>query len=680
VLRNDYLREIVRIPVQGGTVGAGDRYRLHRGNLAMNFLFVLNFNMYVEMPRQHGKTIAALVRYLWVYNFGTSNSEIAFLHKDHTGSKKNLRTLKEIRENLPSYLQLDNPVGADGKKIKVRNTVVAIDNPYNHNKIITFASARTKDLAQNLGRGSTQPIQYYDEFAFIPYNKTVYLAATPAYSTASMNAARNGAPYGILLTSTPGDLLTDSGSYAYKIRNDATPFRESFYDKTYEDLVNIKNCNTNSEFFMISYTYQQLGSGQEYFKRMVREMGGEWVEIRREVMLEWAETSGNCPFAPDDLEKIKMNLKRPINQLTFGQFGQYTLDIYEEIDTNYPPIIGVDVSGATYNDSSAITIIDSKTTRVIATLNCNFIPADDLADVIYNIVTKYLPNAIVNVERNGGYGAAVVQRLLKTSVKNNLYWEIKDKVMEEAFDGHGRSQKIKRKVRTYGLDSTKNVRARLIEILTERVMYHKDKFNAEILYNEMRAMEVKKNGKVEHSDKTHDDQVFSYLMALYVWYDGKDLVERFNIRKSVLKTDTNEEINELNIDDTIDETEELDLQLTVEDETGEYEQTKQFLEESSKFETSASFRQKTSIADNEFSSNYIRRNKIAREAYRNSYGVDANMDQDLMSNMYVELPQHVYINTNEFPEEMFDQETGEPIHQYLQGNLAKQWDSIGNIR
>ena len=159
-------------------------------------------------------------------------------------------------------------------------------------------------------------------------------------------------------------------------------------------------------------------------------------------------------------------------------------------------------------------------------------------------------------------------------------------------------------------------------------------------------------------------------MALYVWYDGKDLVERFNIRKSVLKTDTDEEINELNIDDTIDETEELDLQLSVEDETGEYEQTKQFLEQASKFETSTSLRQKTFFADKEFSDNYIRRNKVARNAYRNAYGVDANMDQDLLSNMYVELPQYVYTNVNEFPEEMFDQETGQPVHQYLQGNLA----------
>ena len=45
---------------------------------------------------------------------------------------------------------------------------------------------------------------------------------------------------------------------------------------------------------------------------------------------------------------------------------------------------------------------------------------------------------------------------------------------------------------------------------------HKDKFIAPILHHEMESMEVKKNGKVEHSQNSHDDQVFSYLMALVV--------------------------------------------------------------------------------------------------------------------------------------------------------------------
>jgi hypothetical protein len=106
-----------------------------------------------------------------------------------------------------------------------------------------------------------------------------------------------------------------------------------------------------------------------------------------------------------------------------------------------------------------------------------------------------------------GFGIAVVQRLCKTSVKKNLYWELKEKVVEEEFAGAFHN-KHKRLLKVYGLDSTKAVRARLIEILMERVRYHKDKFIAPILHTEMQSMEVKKTGKVEHSDNSHDDNVF----------------------------------------------------------------------------------------------------------------------------------------------------------------------------
>ena len=50
-------------------------------------------------------------------------------------------------------------------------------------------------------------------------------------------------------------------------------------------------------------------------------------------------------------------------------------------------------------------------------------------------------------------------------------------------------------------------------------------------------MEVKKNGRVEHSSNTHDDQVFSWLWALYVYYNGGDLMNNWGISKRVLRTD-----------------------------------------------------------------------------------------------------------------------------------------------
>ena len=67
--------------------------------------------------------------------------------------------------------------------------------------------------------------------------------------------------------------------------------------------------------------------------------------------------------------------------------------------------------------------------------------------------------------------------------------------------------------------------------------YHKDKFISKTLYDELRGLEIKKNGRVDHSDLTHDDQIFSYLMALYVWYEGKNLKEIFGIEKFGIKTE-----------------------------------------------------------------------------------------------------------------------------------------------
>ena len=128
---------------------------------------------------------------------------------------------------------------------------------------------------------------------------------------------------------------TDSGAYAFEIRNNATPWNERYYDLNYQEFEELKKSNTNNSFFLVSYTYQQLGSGMEYFKRMVITMNREWSAIRREVMLEWAQTATNCPFSQEDLDIIKSKLREPIRTIFFGRWKQYQFQVYEDIDTNY---------------------------------------------------------------------------------------------------------------------------------------------------------------------------------------------------------------------------------------------------------------------------------------------------------------------------------------------------------
>lgn len=657
-----FIREVVRIPDQGGAVGGGARYKLHRGNLALNFGFLLNWNMFVEFPRQHGKTISAVVWYLWVFNFGTTNSEMMFMNKKHDDSKMNLRRLKDIRDTLPSYLQMKEMMGPDGKIKKASNNVESTTNIINNNKITTKAGARNSAGANGLGRGCTMPIHWYDEYAFILYNDVIYSAATPAFKTASMNAKKNNAPYGILITTTPGDMTTNEGIEAYNTKEAATPFNEAFYDYSFDKLEEVKNSNTSSSFFYIRYTYQQLGSSEQYFKEMVIDLKKNWVAIRREVLLEWSKSSSNSPFRQQDLDEVeRLVMKEPIQQVSLCN-GLYFLNIYKPMDASmafrYPPIMGVDVSGGYQKDSSTITIIDSRTTEVVADFNCNYISTNDLAKVIYELVVKYMPNCIVNVERNGGFGASVLSVLAKSKIKKNLYFEIKDKVIEERFNGTKPVRKTVQK-KCFGFDETRDSRQLLMEILKERMEKHKAKFISPIIFDELTTLEVKRNGRIEHADNAHDDQIFSYLLALYVWYEGKNLMQNFGLDKGTLYTDDADE-EYLGLDETYrDIVNEIEME---EDE--DLQEQLNFLSS----DKSVSFKQwqdQEFLKDQEALNNLLK-NKVARRAYaRQNHVEEESLNNE---HSFTTLPNSVF----------YMMDTDE--NQDTRSNLQKEFDSIIDLR
>lgn len=657
-----FIREVVRIPDQGGAVGGGARYKLHRGNLALNFGFLLNWNMFVEFPRQHGKTISAVVWYLWVFNFGTTNSEMMFMNKKHDDSKMNLRRLKDIRDTLPSYLQMKEMMGPDGKIKKASNNVESTTNIINNNKITTKAGARNSAGANGLGRGCTMPIHWYDEYAFILYNDVIYSAATPAFKTASMNAKKNNAPYGILITTTPGDMTTNEGIEAYNTKEAATPFNEAFYDYSFEKLEEVRNSNTSSSFFYIRYTYQQLGSSEQYFKEMVIDLKKNWVAIRREVLLEWSKSSSNSPFRQQDLDEVeRLVMKEPIQQVSLCN-GLYFLNIYKPMDASmafrYPPIMGVDVSGGYQKDSSTITIIDSRTTEVVADFNCNYISTNDLAKVIYELVVKYMPNCIVNVERNGGFGASVLSVLAKSKIKKNLYFEIKDKVIEERFNGTKPVRKTVQK-KCFGFDETRDSRQLLMEILKERMEKHKAKFISPIIFDELTTLEVKRNGRIEHADNAHDDQIFSYLLALYVWYEGKNLMQNFGLDKGTLYTDDADE-EYLGLDETYrDIVNEIEME---EDE--DLQEQLNFLSS----DKSVSFKQwqdQEFLKDQEALNNLLK-NKVTRRAYaRQNHVEEESLNNE---HSFTTLPNSVF----------YMMDTDE--NQDTRSNLQKEFDSIIDLR
>lgn len=636
-----FLREICRIP-QDGKAG-GVPFMLHRGNLAMIFCLMLNINTIAIFPRQTGKTQSALAWYMYLFNFGTNNAEISFLNKKFEDSKLNLNRIKAIRDLLPSYLKMDQVFASDGTKLKGRNSVETIQHPINGNKIKTVPSARDVTSAASLMRGRTTSIIYIDEYAFIKHNKIIYLNMVPAWNTAAHNAKINHRPYGMLITTTPGMLATDEGQYCYDAINNATKFSENWYNLTYQEIMDIINTNERSTFVYIEYNYQQLGYSEEWLKELCRNMELKWDEIRREVLLEWSPSVENSPFRKEDLDIIRGLLRSPIS--SFMLFNKYNILVYERMDPRHIPIIGVDPAGGYSHDSSAITIIDSWTTKVTAEFNCNWIPTLDLAAVVLELVTKFMPNAVVNIERNGGYGATIIARLLHSPIKRNLFFTIKDRVIEERYGGTEVVRK-KQKTKVFGSDSTHGEREKLMDILRNRIDFHKDKIISKTIYDELCGLEVKKNGRIEHSSTTHDDQVFSWLWALYILYEGGDLMSTWGIARHEIKTDADldeavydfeSELTQVNIDTSVSiETQELiDEQMAVLDQAPGRKLYSQWVKEE--------------MAKDKACLNRLLQDRQAREAYAKQMHLNVgemNSDNPVLT----ELPSTVFMNSDGYSE------------------------------
>lgn len=612
-----YVREVVRVQSQGGPYV---RYRLDRGNLALNFCFTLNLNIYEEQPRQTGKTVGTNVWFSWVYNFGSRNANMIFLNKKHDDAKRNLNDLKNIIKALPSYLRFDQAFGIDGKKLKATNTVQYLQHKINFNKIEALPMARNRTSAISLLRGRTVTNCWIDESAFFQYLEESLQNGMPALTTAFRNCKQNGAPHGLCLTSTPGFLTTEEGQYMFDLKNKMTPFSELWYDFSLQKLTETLNANEKSIFVYIRTTYQQLGLSEDWLKERIKEQNQKWTDIRREYLLEWATSSENCPFTQDELRNVERYVRNPIKQIYISNF---LFNIYSEINPREKTLIGVDVAAGYSKDSSAISVTESSTTKLVADFNCNYINPVDLGNVIYTLVTNYLPNSLVTIERNG-VGTGTLAQLMKSRIRNNLYYEIKERTIEERLGFGTKSNKRKQITKVYGVDNSKDVRERLMDLLTDRVRDHYDKFISPILLEELKNLELKKTGRIDHSANSHDDGLFSYLYSIYPLYYGKNVRENWHIDIPTLRT-ADDEAQEIFQDYTATESigivrdiENLDNDDMIKDQLSKLDKTKlyqQFLAEQK--------------AENDRAMDEILKTQAGRDAYARQYNINKDqMDVD----------------------------------------------------
>lgn len=345
-------------------------------------------------------------------------------------------------------------------------------------------------------------------------------------------------------------------------------FNEKFYDWDYDNddtdyvfnYVHDPNHSANN-FVYIEFSYKQLGETEAWLDNQIRAMQGDMALVKRELLLQWTLASNTSPFDEEQLSNIEQYIiKEPYGTIELLN-NEYSITILRHPknirNKNY--VIGVDVSGGLGNDASAITVIDPKDQSIVMVFKNNFISVTKLSELLIELVTTYIPNAVVIPERNS-MGIALINLLDESVISDNLYYRTKVSNGVEKISQELPSMFIKGKKKgkgqltiVKGADTTTKVREYMInEILFMIVNERPELVNNDSLLDELKTLERKKNGKIEHAAGKHDDQLFSYLIGLYpllrdnnIGHFVKDVSDGDNEKTPEEKRETNRNINNL---------------------------------------------------------------------------------------------------------------------------------------
>ena len=516
-----FYREVFRVSEAGTSTesGGGTMFRLNRGNLAYLWAMELNISTYLIMPRQTGKTWAAIADCTWNHQF-VRGSSILHFNKNQGDANDNLRRISEAIKLLPVWMQhssYDNLDPVDKRRVKnneklIRNTIGA--------SIEAMASAGNEAKADSMARGRTASKIWWDELAYIFFNDAMYGASTPAYEKAREIAESNGIPYAISITTTPGDLATPHGAFAYKMMNDSIRFSEDMYDWKWKKLNDvIHHTPDKMDFLFIQFNHLQLGETDEWYLQRAKKMNNP-LKARREYLLEWINTNGNSPFDPDDVDMIgELARQKEASAKVYKVNKYFNLTVYDEYHGKKPVLIGVDVSGGLGRDSTAVVVVNPETLMPMAFFKSNMIPSDQLRKLLMTIVRKRYPHCILTIENNS-VGKPLIDELRDTSLSRVLYKERKNRQIDQGIRSF--TKKKSREVIEYGHNVNPTTRSQMMEMLESIVHNSNTHVAFPELYEEIRYLELK-NGRIDHSSATHDDCVMAYLGVLWIVRYGTGL-------------------------------------------------------------------------------------------------------------------------------------------------------------
>lgn len=480
-----FLREIVRIPA----AGENRHYELTRATLAIPWAILNDLSSFVVLPRQCYKTYSICSIYEWLFYFNCKNTEFMMFSYSDSILQGNLGRIKEIRDTLPKYLNLYNPIT---DKDNAREMKFVTDGFYNHIRI--KAPAKSPEEASRVGRGFSCAIMWFDELNFIPNIDEIYDSSSFAYKTVAEIAKKNHSHHHRIMSSSVGRLAEDSGLWGFNFLNSCCDFTEKMYDydsKTVKEMV-LKNSTNN--FLRIEYMYYDLGKPDTYLEEMRKDSTSEEA-FEREVLNKWMKSGSQHPLGKDLVDKISNQIHEPSDILVIDDV--YFLKLYRkisEMDFDKQYICGVDTGGNLLQDFSTFVVVDPTNYEVVAVLRSNQFSTNRFSKCIANLLVNVFTNSVVIVERNY-IGIALCDYLTENGfgLSSRIYYGEDDKP---------------------GFATTAQTRPVLYKDLLRIAVINQYKYiHDSHIINEIISLEITRNGRIDHPKGGHDDTLMAYLFT-----------------------------------------------------------------------------------------------------------------------------------------------------------------------
>ena len=244
----------------------------------------------------------------------------------------------------------------------------------------------------------------------------------------------------------------------------------------------------------------------EWFEKEARNLNKQ--QIAQELLCDF-QASGDTFLASEDLEKLRMRIRTPIEK--WGPDNGVWVWKYANPEHKY--IISSDVARGDGADYSTFQVIDTNESEVVAEFRGK-VPPDQLAEILVEAGRRY-QDATICPESNT-YGYAVLMKLKEMGCRSIYFKKEKDKF--EALYGNGGIGKA-------GFSTQASTRAQILTKLEEVIRNDKIAIYSSRLIDELKTF-IWNNGKAQAQRGSNDDLVMALAIGVWLYDSDRKVVSK----------------------------------------------------------------------------------------------------------------------------------------------------------